>query len=403
MGIENDQGDWAALHTAGRDLVATGGLRQLSFRSIANTSGWTMGELGYRVGKKDQLVDRLIEMERTSCAALERQWLTRLRDLAQFDGAMLAAVVSAYLDDVASNHRASAIFWEEMLLEAGVNEALRPAIDVWIEERKQFWHALLVGRHPKAELLARILSGVVAEEQMYTVVLGSSSDYRTLRDLGLRRLCDGLLSDMSLDVAALYEDVRAGFFSEEIPKNELHGPAAAVASMAAQLMREKGLSAVTHRAVAAGLGISTSAVAHHFRTHMDLIQGGNSALHGKLLGNLDVPAMRRQLAITPMDAGGVIDPNREAMELMRAMHILVIAAARDPQFIPLAARQRRNRGRTSLLWIGETFDRPDAFDGCAAQMASLAFGGELLFCQAVGLPYEGRSPHMLADLIALSR
>ena len=400
----DDDGGWGALQKAGRELVARGGLRNLSFRSVAAASGWTLGEINYRIGKKEQLIDILTKREREQYSAFEDKWLARLAGLPQFDGPMLATIVAAYLDEIAANHHVSGIFWEEMLLEAGVNASIRPAATSWINDRKSFWWRLLQGRHEKAEFLARILVAVSVEEQMYTIVLGDSTDYRLLRDIGLRRLCDGLLSDTSPDIGVLFEDLQIAFFGEETIDFELKGSAAAIAAMAGQLMRKKGLSAVTHRAVAAGLGVSTSAVAHHFRTHMDLIQGGNAALYGKFLSDPDiVHVVRRQLAITPSDPGGVVDPNLEAAELMRAMHILVLAAARDPKFIPLAARRRRDRGRTSIRWIGETFDRPDKFDRCSAQMVSMAFGGELLFSQALGLPYEGRSPQMLADLIALSR
>lgn len=400
----NDEGDWGALQKAGRELVASGGLRNLSFRSVAAASGWTLGEINYRIGKKEQLINILAKAEREEYLALEDSWLARLAGLPQFDGPMIATVVAAYLDEIAAKHRVSVMFWEEMLLEAGINASVRPVSKSWIEDRKSFWRRLLHRRHEKAEVLARILAAISLEEQMHTIVLGDSTDYRLLRNIGLRRLCDGLLSDTSPDIGTLFEDLQIAFSGEEALDFELRGSAAAIAAMAAQLMRKKGLSAVTHRAVAAGLGMSTSAVAHHFRTHMDLIQGGNSALYGEFLNNPDiVHAVRRQLAITPADPGGVVDPNLEALELIRVGHILVLAAARDPKFIPLAARRRRDRGRTSIRWIGETFDRPDKFDRCSAQMVSLAFGGELLFSQALGLPYDGRSPQMLADLITLSR
>lgn len=395
--------DWPALIGAGRVLVAEGGLRALSLRSIAGASGWTMGELGYRIGKKEQLIASLIEAERETARAADAAWLDRLSGLSEMDVATLTAVVGGYLDDCATNRRAATIFWEELLLEAGVAPQLSPLVSPWLDEREAFWRHLLMGRHSKADILARIVTNFMAEEQLHTVVLGHNPAYRLMRDIRIRRLCNGLLAGTDGQRATLFDSLLDQFVPADPVMEAITERAQAVARMTAKLMMERGLSAVTHRGVAAALGLSPSAVAHHFRTRMDLVRGGVEAMYEAFYAALDVNLIRQRLLVDAAALGGLIDPAGAGAGLSRATHMINLVGARDPAFVSLVARRLTERGRSSSRWIGALFATPDRFDRCAAQITSMVLGGEVFLTLARGMPYTGQSPAALADLVALTR
>ncbi len=361
-----------------------------------------MGEIGYRVGNKEQLIAILVEAERASSLALDRQWLDRLAALRHFDVATLAAVVTGYLDDYATNRREAAIFWEEMLLEAGIDGGLRAFVAPWLDERECFWQQLLSGRHPKSNALARLIVKYVVAEQLYSVVLGHEPTYRLMRDMGIRRLCNGVLADVGTADSDLFENFIAGLAPSEPIATPIKSSAWPVAEATASLMRDRGPSAVTHRSVAAALGISPSAVAHHFRTHMDLVRAGNEALYEGFRATLDVDLIRSRLVSDPAARGGLIDPQRAAKGLSRATHMIALAGARDPAFAPLVAQRRKDRGRSSGLWIDQLFAAPERYDRCAAQITSMVLGGELFINLARGIDYTGHSSATLGDLLALA-
>lgn len=395
--------DWPALMDAGRTLVAEGGLRALSLRSIASASGWTMGELGYRIGKKEQLIAWLVDAERETMLLADAAWLDRLSGPDEMDVPTLTAAMGGYLDDCATNRRAATIFWEEILLEAGLDSQLSPLVGPWIDERVAFWHVLLEGRHPQADILARTITCFVAEEQMYTLVLGQNPVYRLMRDIRIRRLCGGLLAGPDRQGAVLFENLLGKFVPADSWGEAMTERAQAVARMTGKLLMERGLSAVTHRGVAAALGMSPSAVAHHFRTQMDLVRSGIEALYETFYAAMDLRSIRQQLVADPTALGGVVDPTGAAADLSRAAHMINLVGARDPKFVPLVARRLTERGRSSSRWIGALFATPERYDRCAAQITSMVLGGEVFLTLARGLPYAGQSSPALADLVALAR
>lgn len=400
--VEAGAVDWPALVTAARNLVAERGLRGLSLRAVAGASGWTMGEIGYRVGKKEQLIALLLEAERAASDAADHRWIDRLSSVPSFSGATLAAVVSGYLDDTAINRREAAIFWEELLLEAGIDPSLHALVAPWIEERERFWRQLLINRHPKAEALARVIVKYVVGEQLYSVVLGADPSYRLMRDMGIRRLCGGILADAQAVESDLFDHLIDMLAPTEPIANFTKSSAWPVAQTTATLMRDRGLSAITHRSVAAALGVSPSAVAHHFRTHMDLVRAGNEALYEGFRENLDLDGVRRRLLPDPKEHGGAIGHQNAAVGLSRATHMIALAGARDPAFAPLVARRRKDRGQSTSLWGAALFAHPERYDRCAAQVTSMVLGGDLFLAMARGIASTGRLSAVMNDFVELA-
>lgn len=395
-------GPWPALYDAGRALVAEGGLRGLSVRAIVAASGWTMGEFGYRIGKKEQLIAAIAAAEQAAHDAFDAAWLDRLAAVPAFASDIAAKTIAGYLDDRAANHPAAVIFWEELLLEAAVDATLRPLVLPWIEARERFWRDLFHGRHPKADAIARLAMKIAVEEQPYTVALGAKPVYRLLRDISLHRLCNGLLRSGDDADGMLFDSLLDDLVPGGPPQATVQGRALPFAHAIARLMLEHGVGAITHRAVATAMGTSPSAVAHHFPTHMDLIRGGNEALHKSFYAAVDIKGIRQSAEPDPIVRGSLVDPQLSAVGLVRATHMIALAGARSPDLVPLTVRRRRDRGHTSSLWMGDLFASPDRFDRCAGQLTSMILGGELFLSLAAGIPYRGTSPQALTDLIDIA-
>lgn len=400
---DSASGSWPSLYDAGRALVAQSGLRGLSVRAIVAASGWTMGEFGYRIGKKEQLIAAVVAAEQAAHDAFDAAWLDRLAAVPAFDPDIAARTIAGYLDDRAANHAAAAIFWEELLLEAAVDATLRPLVVPWIAARERFWRDLFHDRHPKAAAIARLATKIAVEEQLYTVALGADPVYRLLRDLSLHRLCGGLLRPADRPDDALFENLLDDLAPGGTPQAAgIQGRALPFAQAIARLMLDHGVGAITHRAVATAMGTSPSAVAYHFPTHMDLIRAGNEALHKGFYAAVDIERIRRSAEPDPVVRGSLVDPQLSAVGLVRATHMIALAGARDSGLAPLTARRRRDRGYTSSLWMGDLFASPDRFDRCAGQLTSMILGGELFLSLAAGAPYRGTSPQALTDLLDIA-
>jgi hypothetical protein len=126
-------------------------------------------------------------------------------------------------------------------------------------------------------------------------------------------------------------------------------------------------------------------VAHYFRTRDDLIRGGIAAqiLHA-----------RRELG------GGKMPPaDSDAMALIRATHMVALAAARDAALRPYALDMRRRRAENVRSGIGLAIGGPAGLDGAAVQAAAMALIGSALTAPA--RQRDGRPVLAVQDLARL--
>jgi AcrR family transcriptional regulator len=382
--------DMARLMDSCRKLVAEGGLRNLSLRSAAKASGWTMGEINYRIGPKQQLIATLLEHERDQTRMTEKRWHASLAGVDQISPDLLATIVAGYLDDLSTRRRESAIFWHDILLEAGVDKTLRAPISSWIDEREAFWHSLLEGKFPNYELMAPLIASYISSEKIYSVALAEEPSYRLIRMACIKRLCSRIASDPSCEWNGLF----AAFDNiapSDITSLVLSRQAETVATAAGRLILDQGVSAVTHRAVAQALNQTASAVSHHFKTGVDLIGAGFQLLYDDI--QRELKAFRS--ATNPADAPSPPEAMRKStapgITFVRAMHLIALASVRDPRFIPLTLRERAVRGRLIAAWFGEDVVDSAQFDRVALQVISMSMGGRTLHAIARGEPLAGNS------------
>lgn len=375
---------------AARALVAEEGLRGLSLRKVAGRAGVSLGGVSYQVGDKADLVRLLVQ----DAGALRRQrheaWLARARRADLADPAVLAALVSGYLDEQAQGDRAHALAHCELVLEAGRAPALAADIAALVADETGFWRAALTDT-PGGAGHGEAIAAYCQDELPFTLAIGADPDYRLLRAATLSRLAERLRDTAGRGFAAGFEALVAAMDARAVdirqpPPVDPRSPRARIAAAVAELIEAEGAAAVTHRAVAAVAGAANSTVAHHFRTRDDLLRAGVEALYRGSVGST---------AAAP-DA----EAQRGGRTLLRATRALVLAAARDESLRPFALDLRRRRGEhMGPLVAPVAAGRP--LDAAAAQAAAMTISGGGFAGQARGeAPRAGDVAALLAELRA---
>lgn len=178
-------------------------------------------------------------------------------------------------------------------------------------------------------------------------------------------------------------------------------PSVRIMTAAAEVV-EEGLSALTHRSVAARAGVTTGAVTHHFRTIEDLVAG---AIRGQVL------AMSRVVdgeTVTPLDpvetpAALFVSLRRHAISApesagsARGRRSLFLAAVRRPDLASSGAVIRFAHGGTARGMLDRLFVIAPEMISLYAGLLSRLASALPLACSADEAPQE--SQEMLVGAI----
>jgi AcrR family transcriptional regulator len=357
------------LHAA-MTLVATNGMKGLSLRPLADQLGTTVSALSHRFGLKDALIDALIDAASAEDGVFLDIWSGRIRDLEPRDGALIADLAGAILDDMAGPEALRTLFYCELLQGAASRPAIGTAIAGWQARRRTFWQMLAepLGRPD----LGDALHAFATDEAAHGLSLGDLAAYRWLRRLGLRRLCRGLIP------AAPSPDMREfGVFHGALgdllgdpgryrapPMSDLQTRAARHISA---LIIAEGADAVTHRAIAARAGLANSTLAYHFPRQEDLLKAGLNDIIARTQGVVDAAAL-------PADEA---DYGLSSVEIARATFAVALAATRMPDLKAFAADMRRRRGENYRIRINQGA-AGEPFDLLSAQALAIAGIGQIM-------------------------
>ena len=359
------------LFDACRVLVTERGFGALSLRAVVRRSGWTMGELAYRVGTKDQLIEAYLDHELMLSRSHDQSWHDRLVRVAEFDGLLLAATIEAVIDDMVITDSGAVTVWHEAILEAANGVVPAAYVATWIDDRRAFWTTLLQHRVANAGVFGRIIADYVIAEQIYSVALATDPEYRLIRSASVARLC-GLRGTSGWSGWECFLPSTASAPSWHDRASTMGRQAKGVADAAAQIILERGPSAITHRSVALALGQSSSAVAHHFGSRVDLVSAGFESLFHRVQTVLGETHADSSPGANLHSTAGSSMP--AAIAFVRAMHIIALAAARDPDFVPLMLHERASRGRLIEAWYGEKLIGAHRTDRLLLQLISLVAG-----------------------------
>lgn len=253
------------LIAAAAALIAEGGIAAASARAIAAQAGSSASAINYNFGNIERLLLTVFEqgVEET------RVWLaSRTREIAALprtaDGAVwaLTHVILAWT----SQGRSRALVYQEAL----AANAGQGAAAAWTRLWQDFWTetAALFGLDP---IDGRMMHVLFESEALYHLSTWSPA----LEAAALTEMVEHFAS-IWLDTPPRAPWGAAALAAEAAgarPYNSVPPAALRIAKAAAEVVEEKGLTGLTHRAVATRAGVTTGSVTHHFRSIEDLVAG----------------------------------------------------------------------------------------------------------------------------------
>ena len=308
-------------------------------------------------------------------------WRATLAKLDTLSPALAADLADTIVQELAVRHRDFSLLFMEILQTAGWDEALRAAFSPWLDERMRFW-ALMGARTglPPALSDSGWLGGYFVDELAFSLGLDHQPAYRMLRRLCLRRLFSGVAATPATGAeddsmfAILFDelDYREGEIAVGHGvdvSSDWQGRAARACAIA---LTERGVSALTHRAIATEAGVPHTTLIYRFATQQDLVVAGLEFIISHVLRAVDDDASSGDLTAAPDRMNNLGD---HGLDVGRATFALAVAAARMPRLAPGAADMRRRRGINLIKILRRVSPALPDIDMLAAQIASVGLIG----------------------------
>jgi len=367
-----------ALLAAALDLVVLEGLSGLTLRPLAKQLGVSPSYVTGRFGTKAQVLHHILEAARRRSAQHTAVWTRRLEPIDHFEPEQSADVCEAILDDIVFNFGPLYTLYLEALQACAWDEPLRDSFRAWLQDQSDFWRQMGAKFGTPDEVLASgLFHGYIIDELAYSLCLSQTPAYRLMRKLTLSRFFRGLTTPVDMEASGkLFFQVFAELDYDVSALRVVHGAALSqdwpgrVVQAAARLITTKGVSAVTHRAVAALADVKPTTLAYRFTTQEDLVVGGLEHIIARLITRMDDPS--------GAPSGAASQESDPGFEIGRATFAVALASARMDRLKPCAADMRRRRG-INLIKVADRQLPPDeGLDAASAQALSSGLAGLLM-------------------------
>lgn len=315
-----------------------------SVRSIAQATGLQVSSIYHHFGDMERL---FLSAHDAARAAAEQWCAARLDDLA--DTAALSpeafpALLATLIDDWSYGQRRLAFAWRECQLMAARDTAFLPALQGWQRLWAGFWQELC-GRCGLSGF-GRITNNLFDGESMLHLMQWRRTVDRACLDETCRGWGEWLAGRLAPEGPwRRFARTEANRLMPSLPANGVVAEQIAIA--AADIVAERGVAGLTHRAVAARAGLSLGVVSYNYRTSGELVRAAFEAIYRRVTSF----APRERSSPATSERGAVLvdrwlDQGADEPGML-ALNELLIAVARDPQFSPLSLQLRYLRGRTS--------------------------------------------------------
>lgn len=362
-----------ALLAASCHLVDQAGLAALALRPLARQLGVSVTVLSHHFGVRAEVQDAIC---RSACAA-QLALLAPWRSWPQAGQALLPAPLAAdllltILEQLVDQHRSLTLLQLEVMHGSQHDTGWCAGWQRWRSPLEQFWNAL--GRQaglPDALLGSGWWFGYVMAELAYGLSLSALPSYRLLRRLSLQRvLAGGAAAALPVDAgwfARLQQEMLVPSPAPDLP---LRAPAwqQAAARCCGELLAAHGVGGLTHRAVAAAIGIPHTSLSYRYPSQHALVLLGLEYITAHIMAAVQADTLpeleRRRMA----DAGHKLD-------LARASFAVALAAPRLMELQARNASMRAWRG-SNLVHVLAKYLPPDArIDRLSAHVVSLGLLG----------------------------
>lgn len=276
------------LIAAAAQLVADGGIAAASARAIAADAGTAASAINYNFGNIERLLLAVFEQSVEETRTWQQD---RMREIAALprtpDGAAWALlhVLAAWSRD--DGRRLALTYQEAVTLHLGQGVAA-----AWTRLWRDFWIAA-AERFDLPAIDGRVLHAFFEHEALYNLSTWSPA-------LEAAALTEMVERFAAIWLGAPARAPRAATLTAEQaagtrPYGSVPPAAMRIAQAAAEVVEDKGLEGLTHRAVATRAGVTTGSVTHHFRSIEDLVAG---AIRGQVQAMTE-DAEARQAAVAP--------------------------------------------------------------------------------------------------------
>lgn len=363
-----------ALLAAASGIVSTEGLAGLTLRPLAEALGVSVTVLTSHYGARADVIAAVCEAACVHDRQLLDRWRAMLDALGTLSPSIAAGLAETMLEECATGQRAVAVLYLEMLHACIWDEALRPPFAAWSAERHSFWQlfAERAGLAP-ALLASGWWHGYTVAELAYSLVLNPVSSYRTLRRLCLRRLfAGGVATHADAGDAALFAlllqqmQVVSGDLSEE------PGGASPWAAQAARIcgrrLAAQGVHGLTHRAVAAEIGIPHTTLSYRYPAQRDLVIAGLESIIAHIRFAVDADSLTELQRLR-------VEGDGKQLDLARANFAVAIAATRMPELSTYTADMRSRRGNNLAKVFMKYLPQTAGIDALCAQVISMGLTG----------------------------
>ncbi|MRW91484.1 hypothetical protein GJ699_15940 [Duganella sp. FT80W] len=283
-----------------------------------------------------------------------------------------AELAEAILDDLATRQRAVSLLYLEILHACSWDATLAPAFATWSQARSAFWQAFAAQAGLSPLLTASgWWQGYVIAELAYSMALNGQPSYRLLRRLCLRRLCaGGLAAANDNSDAALF-----GVLQQQMSYDHAVPAPAPAADWSAEAARASGMrlaaqgvNGVTHRAVAADIGIPHTTLSYRYPTQHELVSAGLESIIAHILAAMDADDLDTLQRSRSENQGKKLD-------LARASFAVALAATRMPELASRTLSMRSRRGGNLVKVFRKYLPDAQGIDALCAQVVSLGLLG----------------------------
>jgi DNA-binding transcriptional regulator YbjK len=384
--LENQQSSAGKLISAVLVAWEHYGAVDISARNLATAAGLPTSSIHYHFGTLGRLLETA-QNEALAAAAhwCEARWAASGPNVAS--PKMLGPLLAGMIDDWCETQRRLAFAYREGQLIALRDPASAPLAAHW----ETMWHSYFkrvcaqMGVGDLATLTTWFFDGASALHLLRW--------RRPLDRAALDELCHGWANwtegQLAPD-APYYALGRADAERLTAPDT----PDAAIDSLAraaAATLADGGVTALTHRAVAARAGMTLGIVSYRYRTSADLLQAAfHTIYHDMVAGSSDAPEPARH------DVLAAADNSLPGHNALLGLEELAVAAARREDMQPFAAQLRYLRGRSSGRRLRAIIPQDRPLSDLDRAIYSALLAGRARSYAATGRPHD--ADRLAADL-----
>lgn len=348
------------LVAAAAQQVATRGLVAASSRSIAQEAGVAASAINYKFGGIERLFCSVFEHGSRWSQPWMAQCFEEVAALPKGPASAALALEHVIAGWTGENRWLALLYQEGLASMPGAGP-----VAAWTRSWQDFWGGVAEALG-LSEIDGRLMHLFFESEALYNLSTWSPA----LERAALREMCQHVAAvylgapATAWPGGALEEAERA---SGVLREGAVPPAAEKIVEAAAEVVEERGLSALTHRAVARKAGVTTGSVTHHFRTMESLIAG---TIRGQVV------AMQRDPGGAPHRPSAALPPVLTADQLFAGMadylvtdrpwgpalrrRHLFLATLRRPDLVASAAVIRFAHGGTLRSILDRLFEPPQA-------------------------------------------